>query len=236
MIGRRTRLDRVVALAAWMLFAALPTSAQTVAKAADGTVSIKADAVPLETLLQSISAVSPFQRLVVAEESRDRLITVSLENVPLREALIEMLSGADIGFVLLGSDRLAVGGRVGTPATSPSPDTRSANALTPPARMADNAPAMTAEEKAAADERFQELERALTMPPVPGPRRGGVMLPFPGPDGAPIVSPYIDPAASVEPMTGAPAARPGGAPAPSPAPVDPALQQLLDSLRLSIVK
>jgi hypothetical protein len=219
-----------------MLIAAVPASAQTVTKAADGTVSIKADGVPLGRLLQSIAELHPFQRLIVAEESRDRPITVNIDNVPLREAVIEVLKSAEVGFVLLGSDRLVVAGSAGTPLTLPPADARHAEATISPERVTDNPPVMTAEEKAAADERFQELERLLTVPPVAGPRRGGVMLPFPGADGAPVFSPYLDPAASVEPMTGAPAAAPRGTAPSLPLAADPALRQLLQSLQPPRVK
>jgi len=161
-------------------------SAQSLVRESDGTVSIHAADARLSQLLRELSAVTAFQKLSVAPEIESRLVTLTLDRVSVRQALVAVLNSVEADFVVLADDegksvRVVAVSRSGAPAApvhAADPPRTAVPEETPPEVLPDPT----------VDAQLQDLlQKALSRPPAA--RSGPIVLPFPGPDGSPLIVP-----------------------------------------------
>lgn len=199
--------------------------AQNIERAADGTVSVHASNVPLKLVLESMSS---FERLTIDPEIQNVPVTVAVDSVTIRQALIAILKASQVNYAMSADEegrsiRLAAGNR------AVMDEARAHRAsLTPtgqaPDPPADSSPglglaAAAPEPPTSGDrteaERFLLLQQALSAPPVKAQTGTLITLPFPGPEGQPItvvVPPKGTPVALPFPPTAA-SGMPGRVPA-----------------------
>jgi len=256
----------MVMCAAIVLLGPWCVSAQEIQREPDGTVSIRAAAIPLGRLLEAVARVAPFQKLVLDPSTANRPVSVTLSAVSMRQALTDILRAAEVDYALatdedgrslrlIAGDKTfvasAVRARTATPPPSvaaervedvavfKSQDQGSADSSTTDAPDTGAGIAGQPANSSAEVWRSQELERALSVPPLRVPPGGMIELPFPGPDGLPLVAimppkgtprvlPFPNaplPKASVAQPASAATPRPGASPV-----ADPHLQELIEAL------
>jgi hypothetical protein len=69
---------------------------------ASGLVSVESDGVPLQALLEQMSAATPFALLRLEPAIRERPVHVSIQAASMKEAVIQILTAARAGFVING--------------------------------------------------------------------------------------------------------------------------------------
>lgn len=236
----------IVLCAAGVLLSPWRVSAQEIQRESDGTVSIRADAIPLGRLLEAVARVTPFQKLVLDPSTADRPVSVTLTAVSMRHALTDILRAAEVDYALATDEdgksvRLIAGNKTfvasaqraqaATPPSVASERVEDVVVFRPPKQVPADSSTTDAPDTSAgiagqpADpfagvQRSQELERALSVPRLHVPPGGIVELPFPGPDGLPQIA--IMPPKGVGPVLPFPDAplpkAPMGQPAPAATP------------------
>jgi hypothetical protein len=231
------------ALALLLLAPPSAVSAQEIARAADGTISVRASQVPLGRLLSALLELGPFEKIAVRDDVGARPVTLTLERVTVTQALVQALNGAGVDYVL-GPGRLVIADSTVTVATDAAVAARqdgpmnqqAADSRRKRAEADAEAQAAAASEALAnvardddAQYRIAQLHRALAPAALPIPPGAPVALPFPGPDGVtPIMEIKGSPPAPGAPF---PEADPGprAAATPVPRPAEPDVPPPIDA-------
>lgn len=256
---RRIFPPRLLLVAAIVMGASMhpdAARAQAVTANADGVVSVHAGGTSLGALLVDLGKYGRFEKLVVDPSVQGRPVTIALEGVTMRQAIVQVLDAANVNYALTADDdgrsmRL-IAGEVAFIAQAQRAlaqedrvrDTPQAVVQAPPsvAESFDpgrDAPPGSHDTAPAADDpasafQAQQLEQALAPPPVPLPVGSVMELPFPGPDGRPLTA-IVQPKSGAVALPFPPQATTGNGqkastpPAP-PAPVDPETQRLIELL------
>jgi hypothetical protein len=193
---------------------------------ATGLVSVESTGMPLQALLEQMSAATPFALLRLEPAIRERPVHVSIRAVSVKEAVIKILTVAGAGFVISGPEngnglRVAAARDefVQTGATSVETAQASADRADESRVKPDDAAAEVASDEAAVktrqdrdsnSEAREQLVRALTGNGFAATERGSasVLLPFPAAGGGAVTAIRATPGSIIElPFPG-----PGGAP------------------------
>ena len=252
---RRSVDPLATSVAASLAFALLvfphAADAQIVAQAPDGSVTVQAASAPLGDLLDRLGASGSFQKLVVDPQVAARPVSVTLDRVTVRQAVVQILNAAEVNYALTADDdgrtmRLVAGevkfvaevqremARETAPATGmpqlPVAEAGRAEAERP--QQADATSSVEVGDALPADAgadafQLQQLQQVLTAPVVRPPVGSVVELPFPGPDGRPLTTVVQPPGATV--------ALPFPTATPSPTP-QPNAPPVLDQQTLELLK
>jgi hypothetical protein len=207
-------------------------------QAQDGTITIHAAEAPLGAVLRQLAEIQRFDRIAISADVEDRAVTLVLENVDVRAALLAVLKSAGVDYVMaIGKDgaslRLVV---TDVPESASSREERPVLKevpLNPPAHDGSADILDDAKPEATDDARVAELERALGQPRMERAPGTVVELPFPDTTGQPLLAVTGDANAKTAVPFPVPAAA-GPAtqrrPAVNPAVTDPKLQELLEGL------
>ena len=185
--------------------------------AGSGLISVESKGVPLDLLLKQINAVTPFKLLRLEPAIHARPVEISIDGASVRRAVIQILKTAEVGFVIFGPEngqglRVVAGGTEFVAQTARSSEapleifdaghieasafrqskTEDVESENP------GSPDLTGPKDDArrANERHQQLVRALVGNGVVMRPQGTVLLPVPGPGGGYVTS-FAAPAGSV---------------------------------------
>jgi len=263
MMSNLSRIDRrfatfgtKVVLAVALLVCPRAAAGQTVVQAADGTVTVEASGASLGVLLDRLGASGSFQKLVVDPQVTGRPVTVTLDRVTVRQAVVQILNAAEVNYALTADDdgrtmRLIAGevkfvaDAQREMARDTAPPVKGAQPLDAVTRPADKDKPLSQDATSVslgADTaqppdpgveayRVTQLEQALTAPVVRPPVGSVIELPFTGPDGQPLTTIVQPPSATVQlpfPVT-------NQVPTPLPKP-NPSAPQPLDQPTLDLLK
>jgi hypothetical protein len=173
-----------------------PLSAQTVIPGPDETISVHAQSVRLVDVLRAVAAVHPFEKLIIEAAVENRLVTVAIDAVDTKRALVAILEAAEVDFAMAGPKRLIAGKSVGV-ADLPSTPAPAAPESTQEA-VAQNVVIDPAAEQIRMQRQNVELEQAFARPAALPPPGSVLLLPFPAADGSPVTA--------IKPVLGVPAA------------------------------
>lgn len=171
----RLHCRSALTLAVFLLCASPAARAQNVVVTGDGTVTIKAADVELGRLLRDFAALHPFEKLTIDPQLENRPVTLTLDRVTVRDALIAILDRAEANYLLVADPE---GHSVRVVAQS-----RDSLSPIPPADISPSGESTVA---------IEELDRALNAPRTRLSPGAIVELPFPGPDGTPLFTAIPD--------------------------------------------
>ena len=224
-----SRMDRlapfgsVVLLAVALFVCPGAAAGQTVDQAPDGTVTVEASGASLGALLDRFGANGSFQKLVVDPQVTGRPVSVTLDRVTVRQAVVQILNAAEVNYALTADDdgrtmRLIAGEvkfvadaqrEMARETAPPLKDAQALGAVTrpadtdkPPSRdvtsVSFGADAAQPPDPGVEAYRLSQLEQALTAPVVRPPVGSVIELPFTGPDGQPLTTIVQPPSATVQ--------------------------------------
>lgn len=102
---RKTTVFRVFALTGVIVLAgAISASAQSISESGPGRISVEAEQVPLDTLLKELGEIATLEKVIIAPEVENRPVTLTISDVPIKDAIEKILEAADVNHAVWGGD------------------------------------------------------------------------------------------------------------------------------------